>query len=51
MFYLSFSQVQTILEQMEENFTAMNDKIMAQIGLMDTRQVDNEETKNYINPM
>ncbi len=37
---------------MEENFTAMNDKIMAQIGQMDTRQVSNSEnTENYINPL
>ena len=31
------TQVQTILEEMEQNFTTMNDKIMAQIALMDTR--------------
>ena len=52
MYLIPFSQVQTILEQMEENFTAMNDKIMAQIGQMDTRQVSNtENTENYINPL
>ena len=36
-YHASQSQVQTILEEMEQNFTTMNDKIMAQIALMDTR--------------
>ena len=34
-------QVQTILEEMEQNFSAMNDKIMAQMALMDTRSGNN----------